>query len=52
MTDDQGWGQTSYYNHPVLETPHIDAMASNGVRFDRFYAVFLPLFVHQQGQVF
>ena len=38
MTDDQGWGQTSYYNHPVLETPHIDAMASNGVRFDRFYA--------------
>ena len=19
MTDDQGWGQTGYYNHPVLE---------------------------------
>ena len=38
MTDDQGWGQTSYYNHPVLKTPHIDAMASNGLRFDRFYA--------------
>ncbi len=38
MTDDQGWGQTGYYNHPVLKTPNIDAMAANGVRFDRFYA--------------
>jgi arylsulfatase A-like enzyme len=38
MTDDQGWGQTGYYNHPVLETPHLDAMASNGIRFERFYA--------------
>ena len=19
MTDDQGWGQTGYYNHPVLK---------------------------------
>jgi len=38
MTDDQGWGQTGYYNHPILETPNLDAMASNGIRFDRFYA--------------
>ncbi len=38
MTDDQGWGQTSYYGHPVLKTPHLDAMAAAGVRFDRFYA--------------
>jgi len=38
MTDDQGWGQTGYYNHPVLKTPAIDAMAANGLRFDRFYA--------------
>ena len=38
MADDQGWGQTGYYNHPVLETPNLDAMASNGLRFDRFYA--------------
>ena len=38
MTDDQGWGQTGYYNHPVLKTPNIDKMASNGLRFDRFYA--------------
>ena len=38
MADDMGWGQTSYYNHPVLKTPHLDAMAANGLRFDRFYA--------------
>lgn len=38
MTDDQGWGQTGYYNHPILKTPHLDAMAKNGLRFDRFYA--------------
>ncbi len=38
MTDDQGWGQTGYYNHPVLKTPNIDKMAANGLRFDRFYA--------------
>jgi len=38
MTDDQGWGQTGYYNHPVLKTPNLDKMAANGLRFDRFYA--------------
>lgn len=38
MSDDQGWGQTGYYDHPVLKTPNLDAMAANGLRFDRFYA--------------
>ena len=38
MTDDQGWGQAGYYNHPVLKTPNLDLMAKNGLRFDRFYA--------------
>ena len=38
MADDQGWGQTGYYNHPVLKTPNLDAMAAAGLRFDRFYA--------------
>ena len=33
MADDQGWGQTSYRNHPALKTPHLDAMAANGLRF-------------------
>lgn len=38
MADDMGWGQTGYYDHPVLKTPNLDAMAANGLRFDRFYA--------------
>ena len=38
MADDMGWGQTGYQNHPVLKTPNLDAMAANGLRFNRFYA--------------
>ena len=38
MADDQGWGQTGFRNHPALKTPHLDAMAANGLRFERFYA--------------
>ncbi|MDQ3331248.1 MAG: sulfatase-like hydrolase/transferase [Planctomycetota bacterium] len=38
MADDMGWGQTGYRQHPVLETPSLDAMAANGLRFERFYA--------------
>ncbi len=38
MSDDQGWGQVGYNNHPILKTPNLDAMAENGLRFDRFYA--------------
>ena len=38
MADDMGWGQTGYYNHPILKTPNLDAMAAKGLRFDRFYA--------------
>ena len=36
MADDQGWGQTGFRNHPALKTPHLDAMAANGLRFERF----------------
>lgn len=38
MADDQGWGQTSYNDHPILKTPNLDRMAEFGLRFDRFYA--------------
>ena len=38
MADDQGWGQVGYNGHPKLKTPHLDAMAANGIRFNRFYA--------------
>ncbi|NDC76275.1 MAG: N-acetylgalactosamine 6-sulfate sulfatase [Chitinophagia bacterium] len=38
MSDDQGWGETGYRNHPNLRTPQLDAMAANGLRLDHFYA--------------
>jgi hypothetical protein len=38
LSDDQGWGQMGYYNHPFLKTPHINEMADNGLRMNRFYA--------------
>ena len=38
MTDDQGWGDTGYNGHPILQTPHLDKMASAGLRFERWYS--------------
>lgn len=38
MADDMGWGETSYNGHPLLKTPHLDAMAADGLRFNRFYS--------------
>lgn len=52
MADDMGWGDPSYMNtnavlpdgvtpHPDrgwIQTPNLDTMAANGLRFDRFYA--------------
>ncbi|MEI6891681.1 MAG: sulfatase-like hydrolase/transferase [Pontiella sp.] len=38
MTDDQGWGDVGFNGHPELKTPHLDSMAENGIKFDRFYA--------------
>lgn len=38
MADDQGWGDAGYNGHPFVQTPHLDAMASEGYVLDRFYA--------------
>ena len=38
MADDQGWGDVAYNGHPVLQTPHLDALSESGLRFDHFYA--------------
>ncbi len=37
MADDQGWGDMGYNGHPHLKTPHFDALAAEGVRFDQFH---------------
>ena len=47
MADDQGWGQTGYYNHPILKTPNLDEMADNGLRLDRFLCGWSGLFSHK-----
>lgn len=38
MADDQGWGDMAYNGHPHLKTPHFDALAREGIRFDQFHA--------------
>ncbi len=38
MSDDQGYGQVGYYNHPILKTPNINDMAKNGLTLHNFHA--------------
>lgn len=38
MSDDQGWGDVSYRGHLRLKTPHLDSLAADGIRLDRFYS--------------
>lgn len=38
MSDDQGWGDVGFNGNANIHTPNLDAMAAEGVRFDRFYA--------------
>jgi arylsulfatase A-like enzyme len=37
LTDDQGYGDIGRHGHPVLESPHMDQMYDESVRFDHFY---------------
>jgi len=36
LTDDQGFHDVSYYGTKDLQTPNIDALSKNGMRFDNF----------------
>lgn len=38
MADDQGYGDAGYTGHPVLKTPHLDAMSKDSLVFNHFYA--------------
>ncbi|MEM7809925.1 MAG: sulfatase-like hydrolase/transferase [Planctomycetota bacterium] len=38
MADDLGYGDTGYNGNRVIKTPHLDAMAAEGINFTRFYA--------------
>ena len=37
LADDQGWGDLSANGNTNLRTPHIDSLAADGARFDRFF---------------
>ncbi len=37
FTDDQGWGDLSCYGSTEIPTPHIDQLATEGMRFTDFY---------------
>jgi arylsulfatase A-like enzyme len=37
LTDDQGYGEMSFYGHPYLETPTMDRLARESMRFENFY---------------
>ncbi|MBT3377983.1 MAG: sulfatase-like hydrolase/transferase [Lentisphaerae bacterium] len=38
LVDDLGWRDTSCYGSDVYETPHVDRLATSGVRFTQAYA--------------
>lgn len=37
VTDDQGYGDLSIHGNPYIETPNLDKLGQESVRFDRFY---------------
>ncbi|MEX2176829.1 MAG: arylsulfatase [Pirellulaceae bacterium] len=37
ITDDQGYGDFSLHGNPTLQTPRLDALGHESVRFDRFF---------------
>ena len=36
--DDMGYGDLGCYGHPTIRTPHMDRLASNGIKFTNFYS--------------
>ncbi len=37
MTDDQGFGDLSYYGNPILKTPELDKLATQSIRLNAFH---------------
>ncbi|MEW6360369.1 MAG: sulfatase [Planctomycetota bacterium] len=37
LSDDQGWGDYGFMNHPAIQTPNLDRLAAEGVTFTRGY---------------
>ena len=39
MADDLGYGDVGFNGNKFVETPHLDRMAKDGIRFTRFYSI-------------
>lgn len=50
VADDHGWDDLGCYGHPVVRTPHLDRLASEGVRFTHCYTT-APLCSPGRGAV-
>ena len=38
LTDDQGWGDLGSFGHPFIQSPHIDRLAAEGIKFTDCYS--------------
>ena len=38
VADDMGWGDSGTYGHPLIKTPNLDKLASQGVKFTQCYS--------------
>ena len=38
LCDDLGYGDLSSYGHPIIQTPNLDGLAEDGIKFTSFYA--------------
>lgn len=50
LTDDQGFGDCSFYGNPVLKTPHMDSIATEGISFEQFHVT--PMCAPTRGAFF
>ena len=38
LTDDLGWGDLACYGHEVIQTPHLDRFAKEGIKYTQCYS--------------
>ena len=48
LADDLGYAELGSYGQQKIETPHIDQLASNGVRFTQHYSGLPVCLLHQK----